>query len=111
MAWNEISCHFHAQETVGFESPAVTFETVILSCTLRVHINKCHPRRNQHDTQLPHSIVRTYYPYLYFTSHLLPPWQRTFYLLGKGGYVFGGVGLSVCLFVDNITQKVMNGSG
>ena len=33
------------------------------------------------------------------------------YLLGKGGYVFGGVGLSVCLFVDNITQKVMNGLG
>ena len=34
-------------------------------------------------------------------------------LLGKGGYVFGGVGLSVCLFVclfvNNITQKVMNG--
>ena len=27
-----------------------------------------------------------------------------FYLLGKGGYVFGSVGLSVCLFVDNITQ-------
>ena len=35
----------------------------------------------------------------------------TFYLLGKGGYVFGSVGLSVCLFVDNITQKVMNGLG
>ena len=37
------------------------------------------------------------------------------YLLGKGGYVFGGVGLSVCLFVclfvGNITQKVMKGSG
>ena len=37
------------------------------------------------------------------------------YFLGKGGYVFGGVGLSVylfvCLFVDNITQKVMNGLG
>ena len=33
-----------------------------------------------------------------------------FYLLGKGGYVFGCVGLSVCLFVD-ITQKVMNGLG
>ena len=33
------------------------------------------------------------------------------YLLGKGSYVFGGVGLSVCLFVDNITQKVMNGLG
>ena len=28
--------------------------------------------------------------------------------LGKGGYV-GNVGLSVCLSVDNITQKVMNG--
>ena len=33
------------------------------------------------------------------------------YLLGKGGYVFGSIGLSVCLFVDNITQKVMNGLG
>ena len=30
------------------------------------------------------------------------------YLLGKGGYVFGNVGLSVCLSADNITQKVMN---
>ena len=29
--------------------------------------------------------------------------------LGKGGYVVGNVGLSVCLSVDNITQKVMNG--
>ena len=34
-----------------------------------------------------------------------------YYLLGKGGYVFGSVGLSVCLSVDNITQKVMNGLG
>ena len=33
------------------------------------------------------------------------------YLLGKGGYVFGIVDLSVCLFVDNITQIVMNGFG
>ena len=35
--------------------------------------------------------------------------------LCQGGYVFGSVGLSVCLFiclfVDNITQKVMNGWG
>ena len=30
-----------------------------------------------------------------------------FYLLGKGGYVFGSIGLSVCLSVDNITQKVV----
>ena len=29
--------------------------------------------------------------------------------LGKGGYVVGNIGLSVCLSVDNITQKVMNG--
>ena len=28
------------------------------------------------------------------------------YLLGKGGYVFGSVGLFVCLFVSNITQPV-----
>ena len=38
-----------------------------------------------------------------------------YYLLGKGGYVFGSVGLSVCLFVclsvNDITQKVMNGLG
>ena len=35
--------------------------------------------------------------------------EYTSYLLGKGGYVFGSVGLFVCLFVSNITQKVMNG--
>ena len=29
--------------------------------------------------------------------------------LAEGGYVFGRIGLSVCLFVDNITQNVMNG--
>ena len=38
-----------------------------------------------------------------------------YFLICKGGYVFGSVGLSVCLFVclseDNITQKVMNGLG
>ena len=34
------------------------------------------------------------------------------YLFGKGGnYVFGSVGLSVCLSVDNSTQNVMNGLG
>ena len=27
------------------------------------------------------------------------------YLLGKGGYVFGSVNFTVCLFVDNITQN------
>ena len=32
------------------------------------------------------------------------------YLLGKGGYVFGSVGLCVCLSVD-ITHKDMNGLG
>ena len=37
--------------------------------------------------------------------------SRISYLLGKGGYVFGTVGLSVCLSVNNITQKVMNGLG
>ena len=31
------------------------------------------------------------------------------HLLGKEGYVFGSVGLFVCLSVDNINQKVMNG--
>ena len=31
--------------------------------------------------------------------------------LAKGGYVFGSVGLSVYLFVDNIAQQVMNGLG
>ena len=35
--------------------------------------------------------------------------DNVYCLLGKGGYVFGSVGLSVCLPVDNITQKVMNG--
>ena len=34
---------------------------------------------------------------------LLPPFKK--------GYVFGSVGLFVCLFVNNITQKVMNGLG
>ena len=38
-----------------------------------------------------------------------------YFLICKGGYVFGSVGLSVCLSVclseDNITQKVMNGLG
>ena len=29
--------------------------------------------------------------------------------LGKGGYVVGSVGLSVCLSVDNIALKVLNG--
>ena len=39
-------------------------------------------------------------------------WLITNYLLGKGGYVFVALAsLSVCLSVDNITQKVMNGSG
>ena len=59
-----------------------------------------------------------------FKSNALSTWQHApnflyicyhIYLLGKGGYVFGGVGLSVCLFVclfvDNITQEVMNGLG
>ena len=27
----------------------------------------------------------------------------------KGGYVFGSIGLSVCLLVSNITRKVRNG--
>ena len=31
-----------------------------------------------------------------------------YYRNGKGGYVFGSVGFSVCLFVDNITQNVLN---
>ena len=31
--------------------------------------------------------------------------------MNKGGCVFGSEGLSVYLFVDNITQKVMNGFG
>ena len=38
-----------------------------------------------------------------------------YYLLGKGGYVFGSAGLtvclSVCLSVDSISQNVMNGLG
>ena len=35
---------------------------------------------------------------------LLPPWQ-------KEVVFFGSVGLSVCHFVDNITQQVINGLG
>ena len=34
-----------------------------------------------------------------------------YYLHGKGGYVSGSVGLSVCLFVDNIIQNIKNGLG
>ena len=30
----------------------------------------------------------------------------TYYLLGKGGYVFDSVGLSVCLSVTNIIKKI-----
>ena len=33
---------------------------------------------------------------------------KSFYLLDEGGYVIGSVGLSICVFVSNITQKVMN---
>ena len=32
-------------------------------------------------------------------------------IIGKEGYVFGSVDLSVCLSVDNITQKVMKRIG
>ena len=49
------------------------------------------------------------------TFNMLNRYKINIYLLVKGGYVFGGVGLSVCLFVclfvDNNTQKVMNGLG
>ena len=42
-------------------------------------------------------------------------YRNVYYLLGKGGYVFGSVDLSVCLSVglsvDNITQKVISGLG
>ena len=31
------------------------------------------------------------------------------YVLGKGGFVFGTIGLFVCLSVSSIAQKVMNG--
>ena len=48
-------------------------------------------------------------PLLYFSVNQ----TRLIYFitsLGKrGGYVFGSVGLSVCLFVDHITQTVMDG--
>ena len=56
--------------------------------------------------------------YLLAKEHSDEEFDSTFncnYLLGKGGYVFGSIGLSVCSFVclsvDNIAQKVMNGLG
>ena len=37
-------------------------------------------------------------------------WMRHCYLLGKGSYVFGSVGLFVCLFVSlQHYSKIMNG--
>ena len=36
--------------------------------------------------------------------------QTSLISLTKGGYVFGSISLSVCLFLD-ITQKVINGFG
>ena len=36
----------------------------------------------------------------------VPVYRLHNYLLGKGGYVIGSIGLSVCLSVDNITQKI-----
>ena len=51
-----------------------------------------------------------------YLTTIRPSGGGDIYLLGKRGYVFGSVacgGLSVCLFVcllvDNITQKVING--
>ena len=47
----------------------------------------------------------------YGYNRLLLGFIGLYYLLGKGGYVFGSVDLSVCLFVNNTTEKVMNGLG
>ena len=48
-------------------------------------------------------------PHCFYICHII----FVCYLLGKGRYVLGSVGLSVCLSVclsvDNITQKVING--
>ena len=40
-----------------------------------------------------------------FIYYLLPPWQN------QVMFLVALVCLSVCLFVENITQKVMNGMG
>ena len=40
-----------------------------------------------------------------FIYYLLPPWQN------QVMFLVALVCLSVCLFVENITQKVMNGLG
>ena len=44
-----------------------------------------------------------------------PTYEDFITSLAKWGYVFGSVGLSVslyvCLFVDNVTQKAINGLG
>ena len=69
-------------------------------------------------TRLRFLIEKLYFGSVYRTTHMVTcsfsscsvTFQRC-YLLGKGGYVFGSVGLSVCLSVNNITQKVMDGLG
>ena len=71
------------------------------------------PLPNFEASALTTVLVMQRYTQTRWIATLLPPWQS--YLLGKGGYVFGSVGLSVCLsvclFVDNVTQKVVNGLG
>ena len=47
-------------------------------------------------------------PSIFNDVGLLPPWHRR---LCFWPGVFGSVGFFVCLFVDNITQKVMNRLG
>ena len=51
--------------------------------------------------------IMTYLIIMMIQTELLPPWQR--------GLCFGSIGLSVCfvvcLSVDNITKKVINGFG
>ena len=47
----------------------------------------------------------------YFANRLCLLLFSEYKQINKEDYVFGSVGLSVCLLVDNITQKVMNRFG
>ena len=54
-------------------------------------------------------LMITYMKRIEWRQREIPPAAASLLLLGKEGYVFGSVGLSVYFLVSNITQKVMNG--